>query len=144
VFFKTVPFYSAAGLPRLLSPLFDTATGSKVAIVRRSSIEYLSLAAATWPSDSIEKSAKFFNSRLDMFSPKIFSPSNFRFLPTFKQTIKVGTTDADPVARKAARQLFWVLLNRPIWSSTMESFLLDLELSSQKYHFIIIIIIIKN
>jgi hypothetical protein len=50
----------------------------------------------------------------------------------FKQIIKVGTADADPVARKAARQLYWVLYNKPLWTSTMESFLLDLELSSQK------------
>lgn len=83
---------------------------AKTAILRKYGFEYLSLMAAQWKLETLEKS-----------------------LPQIKDQLKAGVADADASARKTARQLFWILRGRPPWQNQMDAFLQTLDASTQKH-----------
>lgn len=97
------------GFPRIITQFLDNCI-SKTPTLRKCSYEYLCLAAALWKIEILEKS-----------------------LGLIKNVLKSGMNDADLNTRKAARQLFWVLRSRSQWKVAMDSFLLELEPSTQKH-----------
>lgn len=100
------------GYPRLLALFLDQLTTSKVPVVRRFTLEYACLACAIWPVESLDK-----------------------HMILFRTMITAGATDADPLARRAARQLYWILREKStgLFTAPMEALLQDLEISTQKH-----------
>jgi hypothetical protein len=50
-----------------------------------------------------------------------------------QQIVRIGVSDADQLARKAARQLYWVMARRPAWTSAMTALLYELDPATQKH-----------
>jgi hypothetical protein len=93
-----------------LVPIFVEQCGGKNAKLRKHCLEYLMFACSLWSQDTLDKHAS-----------------------ALYQTVRNGVMDADQHARKAARQLFWVMMNREPWSDAMSAMLNDLEPSQQKH-----------
>ena len=97
------------GFPRIITQFLENCS-SKTPALRKCSYEYLCLAVALWKVEILEKS-----------------------LGSIKNVLKNGMNDADLNTRKAARQLFWVSRSRSQWKVAMDTFLLELEPSTQKH-----------
>eukprot|EP01034_Spumella_vulgaris_P026937 gene26937-33588_t len=94
---------------RLLTSLLESCT-AKAAVVRKLSLEYLSIACALWRYDFLERN-----------------------MPTLKAVIRSGLTDADPGARKMSIVVFLTLHSRIQLQGLMEVFMEELEPAQQKH-----------
>jgi hypothetical protein len=107
---RTVVTASESGYPRLL-PVLVEMTSNKNALVRRYAIEYMCLAVANWPLDSMDG----------------------RGLKELHKALVQGVEDADPNARKASRQLFWAMHSHREWKSVMAKAMVKFSSSVQKH-----------
>eukprot|EP01041_Mallomonas_annulata_P001775 gene1775-3436_t len=100
-----------SGFPRVLSGCMLECTASKNGALRAMAMEYFCLACAIWKVETLEK-----------------------LMPMLKQLVRTTVGNADPNARRGARQLFWILRNRPGLNAkkSMDDLLSDLEIGLQK------------
>ena len=100
---------TSQGYPSILPKLFEAAE-QKVPILRKLSVEYLSLAVSTWPADITERN-----------------------LSSYKKVLESCLSDADSSVRKASRTLFWTMHHKTWLKEGMENFLQNLDGNVQKH-----------